>query len=63
MAEEMIASSLEGDDRLGELRKRVEGPCEALGFLAAGFGIGGGFVLSWPETRGLFQQYLEFIFC
>jgi len=57
-----LAESLEGEDRLGRLMKRVEQPCEALSGLAAevGRGEGEGFVLSWPETRSLFVQYLEF---
>jgi hypothetical protein len=55
-----LAESLEGEDRLRQLIKRVEGHCEALSSLASGSVIGGGFVLSWPETRSLFLQYLEF---
>ena len=56
-----LAESLEGEDRLGELMGRVEASCEVLGSLAAGAsGEGGGFVLSWPETRRLFLQYVEF---
>ncbi len=56
-----LASSFEGGDRLEELRRRVEAPCEALSVLAFGGGeVGEGFALSWPETRGLFLQYLEF---
>jgi hypothetical protein len=56
-----LASSMEGEDRLGQLFKRVEGQCEALSSLAAGGGVSGeGFVLSWPETRQMFLQYLEF---
>ncbi|MCS7124863.1 MAG: integrase [Candidatus Bathyarchaeota archaeon] len=54
-----LASSLEKEDVLGQLIKRVEKPCEALSSLAAGV-AGGSFVLSWPETRSLFLQYLEF---
>ncbi|MEM3628910.1 MAG: integrase [Candidatus Bathyarchaeia archaeon] len=54
-----LASSFEGEDRLGELVRRVEKPCEALSSLAAGFSFEG-FVLSWPETRELFLQYVEF---
>jgi hypothetical protein len=50
-----LAESLEGEDRLGQLLRRVEGQCETLSSLA-----GGGFVLSWPETRQMFLQYLEF---
>jgi intergrase/recombinase len=55
-----LASSIEGEDRLGQLFKRVEGRCEALSSLAAGDVAGEGFVLSWPETRQMFLQYLEF---
>ncbi len=55
-----LASSLEGGDRLGELMKRVEKPCEALSSLAGVEVLGGGFALSWPETRQMFLQYLEF---
>lgn len=55
-----LASSIEGENRLGELMRRVEKPCEALSSLAAGVGEGVGFVLSWPETRELFLQYVEF---
>jgi hypothetical protein len=57
-----LAESLEAEDRLRQLIKRVEGHCEALSSLASGSGgvIGGGFILSWPETRSLFLQYLEF---
>ena len=57
-----LAESLEGEDRLGRLFKRVEGHCEALSSLASGsVSVGGeGFVLSWPETRQMFLQYLEF---
>jgi len=33
-----LAESLEGDDILKDLRERVEKPCEALRFLAAGVG-------------------------
>jgi intergrase/recombinase len=56
-----LASSMEGEDRLGQLFKRVEGQCEALSSLAAGGGVSGeGFALSWPETRQMFLQYLEF---
>jgi intergrase/recombinase len=57
-----LASSIEGEDRLGQLFKRVEGQCEALSSLTAGgVSVGGeGFVLSWPETRQMFLQYLEF---
>jgi hypothetical protein len=40
--------------------RRVEGYCEALTSLASGGFVGEGFVLSWPETRGLFLEYLEF---
>jgi len=54
-----LAESLEGEDRLGDLVKRVEKPCEALSLLAGGV-AGESFVLSWPETRSLFLQYLEF---
>jgi len=57
----ILASSMEGGDRLGQLLRRVEGQCEALSSLAAGGGVSGeGFVLSWPETRSLFLEYLEF---
>jgi intergrase/recombinase len=56
----ILASSMEGEDRLGQLLRRVEGQCEALSSLAGGGVIGGGFVLSWPETRQMFLQYLEF---
>ena len=55
----ILASSMEGEDRLGQLLRRVEGQCEALSSLAGDFS-GGGFVLSWPETRSLFLEYLEF---
>jgi len=56
-----LASSMEGEDRLGQLLRRVEGRCEALSSLASGGGVSGeGFVLSWPETRSLFLEYLEF---
>jgi len=55
-----LASSIEGENRLGQLFKRVEGRCEALSSLAAGDVSGEGFVLSWPETRQMFLQYLEF---
>ncbi|MEM3596532.1 MAG: integrase [Candidatus Bathyarchaeia archaeon] len=55
-----LASSIEGEDRLGELVRRVEKPCEALSSLAAGGVSFEGFVLSWPETRELFLQYVEF---
>jgi len=57
-----LAESLEDEDRLEQLMRRVEQPCEALSGLAAqvGRGEGEGFVLSWPETRSLFLQYLEF---
>jgi intergrase/recombinase len=51
-----LAESLEGEDKFGQLLRRVEGQCEALSSLASG----GGFVLSWPETRSLFLEYLEF---
>jgi hypothetical protein len=57
-----LAESLEGEDKFGQLLRRVEGHCEALSSLASG-GVpveGEGFVLSWPETRSLFLQYLEF---
>jgi len=55
-----LASSIEGEDRLGQLFKRVEGRCEALSSFAAGGVSGEGFVLSWPETRQIFLQFLEF---
>jgi len=56
-----LAESLEGEDRLRQLIKRVEGQCEALSSLAGGSDFSGeGFVLSWPETRSLFLEYLEF---
>ena len=55
-----LAKSLEGDDILKDLRERVEKPCEALRFLADGGGANERFVLSWPETRHMFLQYLEF---
>jgi intergrase/recombinase len=55
-----LASSIEGEDGLGQLFKRVEGRCEALSSLAAGDVSGEGIVLSWPETRQMFLQYLEF---
>jgi intergrase/recombinase len=57
-----LASSIEGEDKLGQLFKRVEGRCEALSSLVGGgVSVGGeGFVLSWPETRQMFLQYLEF---
>jgi len=55
-----LASSIEGEDRLGQLFKRVEGRCEALSSLASGDVSGGVFVLSWPETRHMFLQYVEF---
>ncbi|MBS7620912.1 hypothetical protein KEJ32_02160 [Candidatus Bathyarchaeota archaeon] len=55
-----LASSLEGENRLGELMKRAEKPSEALSSLAVGVGEGVGFTLSWPETRELFLQYVEF---
>ncbi|MBS7636847.1 hypothetical protein KEJ37_05895 [Candidatus Bathyarchaeota archaeon] len=55
-----LASSLEGENRLGELMKRVEKPCEALTSLAANMGESVSFVLSWPETKKLFLQYVEF---
>ncbi|MEM3875416.1 MAG: integrase [Candidatus Bathyarchaeia archaeon] len=55
-----LASSMEGEVRLGELVRRVEKPCEALSSLAAGGVSFEGFVLSWPETRELFLQYVEF---
>jgi len=55
-----LASSIEGENRLGNLMKRVEGPCQALSSLAAVGVSGEGFVLSWPETRQMFLQYLEF---
>jgi len=52
-----LAESLEGEDRFGQLLRRVEGQCEALSSLS----FGGGFVLSWPETRQKsFLEYLEF---
>jgi hypothetical protein len=57
-----LAESLEGGNRLRQLLRRVEGHCEALSSLASG-GVpveGEGFVLSWPERRSLFLQYLEF---
>jgi len=54
-----LAGSLEGENRFGQLLRRVEGQCEALSSLAGDFS-GGGFVLSWPETRSLFLEYLEF---
>ena len=54
-----LASSIEGEDRLGRLLKRVEGQCEALSSLAGGVSDEG-FVLSWPETRQMFLQYVEF---
>jgi intergrase/recombinase len=54
-----IAESLEGENRFGQLLRRVEGQCEALSSLAGDFS-GGEFVLSWPETRSLFLEYLEF---
>jgi hypothetical protein len=56
----ILASSMEGGDRLGQLLRRVEGQCEALSSLAGGSVSGEGFVLSWPETRSLFLEYLEF---
>jgi len=55
-----LASSIEGGDVLGQLLKRVEGRCEALSSLAGGGVSGEGFVLSWPETRQMFLQYLKF---
>ena len=55
-----LVSSIEGEDRLGQLLKRVEGRCEALSSLAGGGVSDEGFVLSWPETRQMFLQYLEF---
>ncbi|MEM3875212.1 MAG: integrase [Candidatus Bathyarchaeia archaeon] len=68
-----LASSVEGGGGgLGELMRRVEKPCEALGGLASEASVseslsGVGvrvekpkFVLVWPETRELFLQYLEF---
>jgi len=54
-----LASSLESEDRLKDLIRRVEKPCEALSSLAGGV-AGGGFVLSWSETRSLFLQYIKF---
>jgi len=55
-----LAESLEGGNRLRQLLRHVEGQCDALSSLASGGVIGGGFVLSWPETRSLFLEYLEF---
>ena len=55
-----LASSVEGENALRGLRERVEGSCKAFSSLAAGLGGGGGFVLSWPETRQMFLQYIEF---
>jgi intergrase/recombinase len=55
-----LAESLESENRLGQLLRRVEGRCEALSSLAGGSVSGEGFVLSWPETRQMFLQYLEF---
>jgi intergrase/recombinase len=55
-----LAESLEGGGRVAQLMSRVEGYCEALTSLASSGLVGGGFVLSWPETRGLFLEYLEF---
>jgi intergrase/recombinase len=55
-----LASSIEGENRLGQLFKRVEGRCEALSSLAAGGVSDEDFVLSWPETRQIFLQFLEF---
>jgi hypothetical protein len=51
-----LAENLEGEDGLGQLLRRVGEQCEALSSLS----FGGGFVLSWPETRSLFLEYLEF---
>ena len=57
-----LAESFEGEDKFGQLLRRVEGQCDALSSLASG-GVpveDEGFVLSWPETRSLFLEYLEF---
>jgi len=56
-----LASSIEGEDRLGQLLKRVEGRCEALSSLTADGVPGEGFVLSWPETTQMFLHYVEFL--
>ena len=55
----ILAESFEGEDTLGQLVRRVENRCEALSSLASGV-YDGSFVLSWPETRQMFLQYLEF---
>jgi intergrase/recombinase len=55
----VLAESLDGEDEIGQLLRRVEDHCEALSSLAGDFS-GGGFVLSWPETRSLFLEYSEF---
>jgi len=54
-----LASSMEGENRFEDVIQRVESSCKALSSLAAGVS-GEGFVLSWPETRKLFLEYLEF---
>jgi intergrase/recombinase len=58
-----LALSIEGEDKLGQLFMRVEGQCETLSSLVGGGVSGEGFVLSWPETRQMFPQYLEFKRC
>jgi intergrase/recombinase len=58
---ESLRTVVEGEGVIGELRKRVGEQCEVLGSLGAGLrGEGEGFALSWPETRHLFLQYVEF---
>ncbi|MGC9095053.1 MAG: integrase [Candidatus Bathyarchaeia archaeon] len=54
-----LALSMDDEDKLGQLMGRVEASCEALRSIA-GVGRGGSYVLSWPKTRHMFLQYLEF---
>ena len=56
-----LAESLEGEDRLRQLMSGLKGSVrETLSSLVAGGASGKGFALSWPETRSLFLDYLEF---
>ena len=54
-----LASSIEEGD-LGRLINRVEDSCRALSSLLSSGVVDEGYVLSWPETRSLFIEYLEF---
>ncbi|MGC8998854.1 MAG: hypothetical protein ACP5JW_05615 [Candidatus Bathyarchaeia archaeon] len=56
---ECLRAVMEGEGDIGELRKRVNMQCKVLGSLEVGL-RGEGFALSWPETRQMFLQYIEF---